>query len=414
MKHNLQCVIVIALAFSVLCVSCGKKEKTETIESTTDGLTQNGDYTVTSYEENVLDEEYIVTSAEKYVQNETYAVVSSEKNSVTVSGSESVKHKTTEPTKNIQIETTKNKNNPTTNTSADSAQSGSSILDYFTQSVKPNYYERVKSDKPLEKKYIGKGNYTVSYSEYEAEDKSIGKYEIWYPTEISTTKKTYPVVVMANGTGVKASSYKAVFEHLATWGFVVIGNEDEESWDGESSAKTLDFILQCNSNKNSLFYKKIDMRNIGIAGHSQGGVGAINAVTAQANGNLYKAMYTASTTHLALAQGLSWPYDVSKIKIPYFMTAGTMQFDAGNEKDSGIAPLWSLQENYQAIPKNVPKVLARRVDTDHGNMLANADGYMTAWFMYYLQGDEDAGKIFFGQNAEILSNANWQDVEKNV
>ncbi|MDY4186511.1 MAG: hypothetical protein SOX77_01460 [Candidatus Borkfalkiaceae bacterium] len=31
----------------------------------------------------------------------------------------------------------------------------------------------------------------------------------------------------------------------------------------------------------------------------------------------------------------------------------------------------------------------------------------------HLQGDEEAGRVFCGDNAEILNNANWQDVEKN-
>lgn len=90
-----------------------------------------------------------------------------------------------------------------------------------------------------------------------------------------------------------------------------------------------------------------------------------------------------------------------------------IEYDAGNEKDAGIAPLWSLQENYNALPDDIMKIYARRVNTDHGNMLANADGYMTAWFMYHLQGDEEAGSIFLGDAAEILNNANRQDVEKN-
>ena len=59
------------------------------------------------------------------------------------------------------------------------------------------------------------------------------------------------------------------------------------------------------------------------------------------------------------------------------------------------------------------KVLARRTDTGHGDMLPYADGYMTAWFMYHLQGDETAGTVFLGDNAEILNNANWQDIQKN-
>ena len=62
---------------------------------------------------------------------------------------------------------------------------------------------------------------------------------------------------------------------------------------------------------------------------------------------------------------------------------------------------------------NITKLLARRNDADHGEMLYYADGYVTAWFMYYLQGDAKAGEAFFGEDAEILSNTNWQDIQLN-
>ena len=97
-----------------------------------------------------------------------------------------------------------------------------------------------------------------------------------------------------------------------------------------------------------------------------------------------------------------------------FMVAGTKKADAGDGKNPGICPLVGLQEKYNTISDSVSKIIARRVDTDHGDMLPYADGYMTAWFMYHLQGDEEAGKVFFRDNAEILNNANWQDVEKNI
>lgn len=48
-----------------------------------------------------------------------------------------------------------------------------------------------------------------------------------------------------------------------------------------------------------------------------------------------------------------------------------------------------------------------------GGLVYRTDGYMTAWFLYHLQGDEEAGAALLGENAEILRNANWQDVEKN-
>ena len=79
----------------------------------------------------------------------------------------------------------------------------------------------------------------------------------------------------------------------------------------------------------------------------------------------------------------------------------------------GIAPLFSLQENFDSISDDVPLVMARRKNMDHGDMLRYADGYMTAWFMYWLHGDEEAGKAFFGENAEIKTNENWQDILKN-
>ena len=280
--------------------------------------------------------------------------------------------------------------------------------------VSVGYFNDVITDAPCELKYTQMGAYEVSTFEQASDNKKVGKFRVWYPAEMETSGRKYPLVVMVNGSGTPASRYEAVFDHLASWGFIVVGNEDDSSGTGESAAKTLDFILGLDADVNSLFYGKIDTQNIGIAGHSQGGSGTVNAVTAYENGAMYKVMYTASTpTRDIAAEVLKAPYDVAGIRIPWFMTAGTGEADSGNEKNTGISPLWSNQENYNAVTDDVMKVLARRTDTGHGDMLPYADGYMTAWFMYHLQGDETAGTVFLGDNAEILNNANWQDVQKN-
>ncbi len=280
-------------------------------------------------------------------------------------------------------------------------------------SVKHDYYKTVDAKMALEQKYTALGTYEVEFTEFDSNETMYKEYKVWYPKGIADGTEKYPIVVMANGTGVPHYKYEAIFNHLASWGFVVIGNDVENSWNGTSSSKSLDLLLSLNSDPNSIFYGKLDESNIGVAGHSQGGVGAINAVTNQENGNKYTAMFTASTAHLALANGLKWPYDASKINIPYFMVAGTLKTDAGNGADfAGIAPLWSLQENYDAIPETIAKVMARRMNSDHGEVLYTADGYMTAWFMYYLKQDSEAGKVFFGENPEILQNTeNWCDVK---
>ncbi len=280
--------------------------------------------------------------------------------------------------------------------------------------VTDNYFDNVKTTAQIENKYTKKGNYQVSYFEQDANNDKWKKYEIWYPTEMETTDNTYPLVVMANGTGIPASKYKPIFDHLASWGFIVIGNEDENSGNGASSSASLDYMLSLNSDSNSKFYGKIDIDNIGIGGHSQGGLGTINAVTMHGNGSRYKVMYAASAPTLQISiDFLKAPFDVSGIKIPCFMVAGTGQVDAGNGKDSGICPLVELQEKYNNISADVTKIIARRVNTDHGDMLPYADGYMTAWFMYWLKG-ETTSDFFSGENAEILLNTNWQDIEKNI
>lgn len=144
-----------------------------------------------------------------------------------------------------------------------------------------NYWKFAEPQGEIETKYTGLGEHKVSFAEFDAPDTVWEKYEIWYPSDLEQSDNMYPVVVIANGTGMKASKQSVIYEHLASWGFIVAGNEDEHSRTGASSAATLDFILSLNDDPKSVFCGRIDTENIGITGHSQGGVGAINAVTQQ-------------------------------------------------------------------------------------------------------------------------------------
>ncbi len=285
--------------------------------------------------------------------------------------------------------------------------------------VSKDYYKKTETAGELEAKYTAMGSYDVSYIKAKSADYK--NFTVWYPTETESSQDKYPLVVMVNGTGVPADKYTAVFKHLASWGFIVAGNQDENSRTGKSSSESLEYMLSQNENKESIFYNRVDVDNIGIAGHSQGGVGAVNAVTGYKNGSRYKAMWVASTTSSfwgqELALGKEWQYDMSKVSIPCFMVAGTGPIDAGtansiNETEGqGICPLWSMRENFDAVNNNSEKLMARRKNTDHGQMLYSADGYMTAWFCCFLKNDTEAEKAFFGENAEIFNNSIWQDVD---
>lgn len=291
-------------------------------------------------------------------------------------------------------------------------------------SVTADYYAQTQTGGEIEETYTAMGEYDVDYAEYPAQDLLIKQYKIWYPSALAGEEgREWSIVVMANGTGVPASRYAPVFRHLASWGFVVIGNEMQNSWSGGASAGALDLLAELNEDPSSLFYHKLDLDNVGSAGHSQGAIGAINAVTAQPNGDSYKALYLASTPSSLYASTLEWAYDPALIDVPCFMTAGTGLLDAGEAgspevaeeaQEVSISPLWSQEENYGLIPDSVPKLRARRTGADHAEMLPWPDGYMTAWFMYWLQGDEAAGRAFFGPDAEIVHNPLWQDIEKNL
>ena len=151
------------------------------------------------------------------------------------------------------------------------------------------------------------------------------------------------------------------------------------------------------------------MDRIGVSGHSQGGVGVINAATENKNGSLVKTIFAASPTSIGLAEGLMWDYDPSLVSCPIFMVSSI-----GDADENLVVSGAQLDEIYDAVPNTVTKVKARRKDANHGDMLSYSDGYMTAWFMWQLCGDEEAAKAFTGDDAEILSNSLYQDQRINI
>ncbi|MED5121758.1 alpha/beta hydrolase [Priestia megaterium] len=290
-----------------------------------------------------------------------------------------------------------------------------------------NYSKYTETAGEIEKKYTELGDKEVAYKEYDANDDVIGKYAIWFPSELESKENKYPVVIFANGTGSTSSTYKPFLEHLSSWGFISVGNDDKDTRTGASLEETIKFLIKENENKDSVFYQKIDLDNIGIGGHSQGGAAVFNMVANQEHGYMIKALYAASATssYHTMVMGDQWEYDISKVNIPVFLTAGTGYWDAGNATSKeqatddengvvqGICPLWSLQENYNLLPETMDKVVARKKNTDHGDSYKQFDGYMTAWFMYYLQNDKEAKEIFT-VGGELSTNNLYQDVQTNI
>lgn len=268
--------------------------------------------------------------------------------------------------------------------------------------VPENYIEEVKTGGDIEKKYLALGKYKVEKLEKDGSEVT-KKFHIYYPSNIKDEDKEYPVIVMLNGTGVMPKQYIEVFEHFTSWGFVVIGSEDGDAGFGKSADETIELINKENNDKDSIFYKKLDINNIGIIGHSQGGAGVFTALSIMEYKDSYKTAVALSPTHEEFAHKVGWNYDLTKINIPILIFAGTK----GDFETKTVIPLDEMNMMYDKIIS--PKAMARKTDMEHQHMLYSANGYAIAWFMWQLQGNEEVSKAFVGNSPELLNNNLYHD-----
>ncbi len=281
------------------------------------------------------------------------------------------------------------------------------VLLSFIKAVPKNYTKEVKTGGKIEAKYLAMGKYKVKNTKSKATELTKYNY-VYYPEELESSNKKYPVVVVLNGTGILPKKYGALFKHLASWGFIVVGNDDGSTGFGKSADETIDYIKKANEDKDSVLYGKIDIDNIGITGHSQGGAGVFTSISIMEHKDKYKTAVALSPTHEETALAFGWNYDLTKVSIPTLIIAGTK----GDFETQAVIPIEKMIDMYNKIPSS--KVMMRRIDAEHGQMLYMADGYVTAWFMWQLQGDEEASKAFIGDNPEILNNKLYQDQKINI
>ena len=249
---------------------------------------------------------------------------------------------------------------------------------------------------PVEQKYHENGPYQVTVH-------SIDDIHVFVPDTIHNAP--LPTVVMVNGTGLKALHYRPVFKRLASWGFIVIGNDDSNAWNGRSAIVSLEKALCQNSMENSPLYQRIDLHRIGVVGHSQGAMGAINAATED---DRFKVLYAASCPQKSLAKKLGWSYSMKTISIPTMLVAGTGWIDRH------ISPLESLLHLAEELPDTTPMLLGRLKGIEHRFVLHEGDAYMTSWLRCFLADDVDAAAALTNNNSEIFNNPRWQDVNTHI
>lgn len=122
-------------------------------------------------------------------------------------------------------------------------------------SVKPGYQSTIETGGVVEQQYLEDGAYQTARYTARAES-PIEKYTVYYPKELENGTQTYPMVLIVNGTGGKATKYEPLLKHLASWGFVVVGTQDKGTGTGETTIQTLNYMLSLNDDPDSRFFQK--------------------------------------------------------------------------------------------------------------------------------------------------------------
>lgn len=269
--------------------------------------------------------------------------------------------------------------------------------------IKTGYNKKIETGGLLEKKYLNGGNEEVTKTTYRM-DKPINRLTVWYPKTMLSSHKQYPMIIVVNGTGGKETKYEPQFALYASWGFIVVGNQDKNTGTGATTITTLHKMLDENDNKNSLFYNKINRDAIGLTGFSQGGAAVFNVLTKYEEAKYIKAAAPLSPVSEKTAQQFTnYAYNSQKITTPIMILTGTK----GDFETKTVIPFKELKQQYQKIP--APKVMARRTDMTHDDMLYSAGGYVIAWMRWQLMNDSEAKEVFVGDHPELIENKLYQD-----
>ncbi len=254
--------------------------------------------------------------------------------------------------------------------------------------------------------------------------------------EVDASAAPYPLVVFSHGSGTEPVFYAWLVEHLASYGFVVIGIDHEEIVDAtgydfprttivraQTIPRALDFATTLTA-ANGALAGMIDMESVAVAGQSYGGYTALAAagarfdmaayeqrcaalapddpgqamcflVPAQAEmaqllgldsipQGLWPAMGDARIDALVTIAGDAYMFDeqgLAEITIPVLALGGTS--DAATLYDWGIRPTYDHVSSQQ-------KILAAFEGANHfisGTICTDAPAIVTVYASYYMCSD---------------------------
>lgn len=284
----------------------------------------------------------------------------------------------------------------------------------------------------MERLYTAAGPWAVEARPAAACCDSAGfAYDLWLPRALGKDGVLHPVVTWGNGTGAPPSAYDTLLRHLASWGFVVIASRQPMAGSGRELRDAVAWLQAENQRSGSPFFHRLAMDRVGAMGHSQGAMGAMNALR-DSGGQIRSAVALAVP-----AQSFCPAMGVCTDPATY--TAGSLMLVNGS-RDLNVSPstqpphVAGLQSNlayYLATPAALPKAWGTLVGVGHSDVMGQPAcsggdpdcitgvwgflGYPTAWLMDQLQGDAAAHAAFTAPDGEFMrATGHWRNQHSDI
>ena len=251
-------------------------------------------------------------------------------------------------------------------------------------------------------------------------DESLPTHTIFRPQDLSVIGKKNKLPIIAWGNGACANSpweHVNFLNEVASHGFLVIAigpmpKEGEKTRDRSTSSQlseAIDWAIAQNGDKESPYYKKIDVNNVAVSGMSCGGLQTLEIAP---DPRITTAVVCNSGILPNPTTGMPGMPSLAKDQLKKLHTPTL--YILGGESDIAYN---NGMDDYQRID-HVPVFMAN-MDVGHGGTYGQPHGgefakVATAWFLWQLKGDKEASKMFLGDDCGLCGDPNWKFECKNL
>ena len=262
---------------------------------------------------------------------------------------------------------------------------------------------------------------TGPYKAIMVTEPSLEAHTVFRPADLSKFGPKNPLPVLTWGNGACTNSpweHQNFLSEIASHGFLVVAigywPAEGARYNGpmskaEQQIEGIDWAIAQNSDKNSPYYGKLDVKNIAAAGMSCGG---LQTLVNCADNRLRTIMICNSGAFInpgTAVPNMPMPSkeDLKKIHTPVmYLLGGPTDIAYENGMDD-----FHRIDHVPAFAANYP--------VGHGGTYAQPHGgefsaVAVAWLKWQLKGDKEAGAMFTGNPCGLASRPDWTVEKKNI